>query len=93
MICKVCSDQGKKAGEAFTRKEIVSMLSAEAGLVQSIKRGRNSPEDLIVANSVISKLLLSFDTPTRGTLLEGLRKSTGMEITLKSCPHGLQVLT
>jgi hypothetical protein len=93
MICSRCEKVGKDMEKIFTKIERMSLLAAQIALLRSIESGRNDSNDKVVANSVISKTLLSFEHNSRGILIEHFEKSIGMRITLGSCPHGLQIVS
>lgn len=93
MICERCSAVGKKSVEIMTQIERMFILSASIAMLRSIQSGRNDSNDLIVANSVITKMLLSFEESSRHTLVNHFKQSLGVEIVLGSCPHGISVVS
>ena len=90
MICGNCTNLGKRFAEVATFKERVHLLTCIATMRKYLDANVNTPhEDKEVSSSLTTKILLSFDEGPRQQLLQMLRQSAGIEITLKSCPHGV----
>jgi hypothetical protein len=87
MICETCEQLGKDACSVFTQTERLQMLAAQISMMQSIENGRKDPNDLKIANSIITKLMLGFDPPSRRKLQETFLQSARVDIELKNCPH------
>ncbi|CAM6004908.1 unnamed protein product [Sphagnum balticum] len=68
-------------------------LASAVAMLRSIESGRNDGNDKIVANSVITKTLLSFSPESRQSLIEHFERSMDMRITLGGCPHGITILS
>ncbi len=92
-VCDNCSRTARKSVEVFTLKERLHILSACVAMLRSIQAGRNEPEDLIISNSIITKMLLSLHEEGRDTILRHFRQTLNMDIKLSSCPHGLSVVS
>lgn len=93
MICESCTKIGRRAVDVFTQTERIQMLTSTATMVKFLEANPNAPhQDKVVANSIVTKLLLSFPEELRERLLQMLRTSAGVDITLKNCPHGVVTL-
>lgn len=93
MICANCEKHGKRLEETMTFKERVHMLTAAATMRKHLDANVNVPsEDKEISSSIITKLMLSFQPHAREQLLQMLRQSAGVQLTLRSCPHGLVAL-
>ncbi len=88
MICEDCTKTGRKSLEVFTKIERMYVLTSAAAMLRSVENAG----DKAVANSVVTKMLLSFDELSRHTIKKMIKESLGMEITLNSCPHGKQLV-
>lgn len=84
MICDACTEHGKKAVGVFSNLERMYILTSCVNMLRSV----TNEKDKVVANSVVTKMLLSYDEASRYTLQQFLRQSLGMEISVQSCPHG-----
>lgn len=91
-ICDKCTKLGKSSRDVFTRAERIYVLASATSMLRSVLSGRDNTTDKMVANSVITKMLLSFESGERDTLTHQLQKSTNIGITLDSCPHGVQII-
>lgn len=89
MICENCKELGKKSVGVFTQTERMQMIAAQVSMLRSIEHGRRDSNDLKVANSIITKLLLSFDDESREIIRTTFAKGTGIDIDVKNCPHSL----
>lgn len=92
-ICANCEKHGKGVYDSFTSVERIYMVTSACMMLRSLQSVPHAVDDRIVANSVITKVLLSFDKPVRHGLINYIRNSMQMDITLDSCPHGLQVVS
>lgn len=93
MICANCEKAAKKSLDVFTLKERIHVLTSAVSMLKSMHAsGIAYSNDLAVSNSVITKMLVSFDKPSQEILIQQLKKSSGIEITLGKCPHGLAVV-
>lgn len=93
MICSQCQRAGTKATETFTNRERIFLLTATATMMKFLAANPNAPaDDKMVGSSVTTKLLLSLPESGRGILLQQLRQSAGIDITMGSCPHGIASL-
>jgi hypothetical protein len=93
MICSNCERVGKELVKNFTNAERLFILGATIAMLRSIESGRKDPNDMLVGNSVMTKVLLSYEQNSRGTLLEHFRRGVGMGIKLGDCPHGIRVVS
>lgn len=93
-ICADCQRQGDKAREAYTQPERMQILSAEIVMMRHLLANPNATEkDKLVANSVLTKTILSFEPRLREALIEQLAESSGIRWALKTCPHNIEVLS
>lgn len=90
-VCGQCSKASENLKKSFTRLEMIHVIAATSSMARNIQygSGKATAEDRIVNNSVITKLLLALDNDTRNVMLEVVQRTTGMRITLGSCPHGI----
>lgn len=88
MICKRCEQYGKDTEKCFTQAERIQSLTAQCMLLRTI----SNANDKMVANSVITKLMMSFAPQSRDTLRQFIANSVGIDISIKDCPHsGMQI--
>lgn len=86
-VCSDCMKGSDGLAKSLTQMERMHLLSSAVAMARSISTGRNDPQDTIVSRSVVTKLLLSFPSEARDTLVEHLKRASGIQITLGSCPH------
>lgn len=91
-ICQNCEKAGEKAIEVFTMKERMFLASSTLHALQVLARNPVR-EDLEVANSVLTKMLLTFPMSGRQAMLDYYRKFAGVDIVLGSCPHSINLIS
>lgn len=92
-ICEDCKHLGEKSKESFSQTERIFLLTSVTSMMKFINASADAPHiDKLVGNSITTKLLISFPDSTRDALLKQLRTSAGIDITMKDCPHGVEVI-
>jgi hypothetical protein len=90
MVCERCEAAGKRSENVFIGTERLFILGSAVSMMRSIKAGgKAQTEDELVANSVITKMLLSLPVQQRNVLTEHFKKTLGIDITLGDCLHKL----
>jgi hypothetical protein len=93
MICDQCTDLGKRLTGVLSQEERIFLLVSASSTMKYVMENPDAPSrDKIIGNSLTTKLLLSFNPELREALLKQLRISSGVDIVLKNCPHGIQTL-
>lgn len=90
MICEQCATVGKKVDGCFTNQEKIQALTGQAAFMRTILSAKDDhvrKQSLIVANSIITKFLMSYDVASRETLCQYIRQSAEIDFKLEHCAH------
>lgn len=92
MICERCEKPAKSLSNVFNNNEKNSIIICQTDHLRKLEAQVGASQMREVSNSVITKLLLSYDKERREALCDYIRKELGHSIRLDNCQHSLRLV-